>query len=88
MKKIKCPCCGYFTQLVEDDAKPPFELFEICEVCFWQYDAAAHDKPNMRSGANGISLNEAKENYGQFGICAKEHIGKGLVREPIDEELS
>lgn len=82
MIKIKCPCCGYFTQLVEQKDEP---LFEICEVCFWQYDATAHDHPEISIGVNHISLNEARKNYQKYGICKKE--SKHLVRQPLEEEL-
>lgn len=59
MIKIKCPCCGYFTQLVEHEGEP---LFEICEVCFWQYDVPAHKHPDISIGANHISLRQAQKN--------------------------
>ncbi len=59
MNKMKCPCCGYYTIS---------EIFEICEVCDWQYDEVAHDRPNEYvGGANKMSLNKARENYLEFG---------------------
>lgn len=58
MNRIKCPRCGYYTQLVEREDEP---LFEICEVCLWQYDAVAHDKPDTMLGANSVTLNQARE---------------------------
>jgi len=82
MIKIKCPCCGYYTHLLENENEP---LFEICEVCFWQYDAVAHDKPNTIRGANAVTLNQAIENYKLFGISEKRFIGKG--RSPTQDEL-
>lgn len=82
MIKVKCPCCGYYTQLVETSDEP---LFEICEVCFWQYDAVAHDNPNMVIGANHISLYDAQENYKKFGACKEKF--KNDVRKPFLEEL-
>jgi len=82
MINIKCLCCGYYTPQVEREDQP---LFEICEVCFWQYDAVAHDKPNIKIGANHISLNDAKENYKGFGVCKPQF--KHLVRPPLEEEL-
>lgn len=47
MERVKCPCCEYFTFDSREDA-----LFEICEVCFWQYDEVAHDIPDVNIGAN------------------------------------
>jgi hypothetical protein len=82
MLKIKCPCCEYFTH-VTDEADAPF--FEICEVCYWQYDIVAHDNPDKVIGSNHISLNDAKTNYKQFHACKKEF--SALVREPLPEEL-
>lgn len=83
MNRIKCPCCGYYTQLVEREDEP---LFEICEVCLWQYDAVAHDKPDTMLGANSVTLNQARENYKMFGVSERRLIGKG--RNPLPEELS
>ncbi len=79
MKKVKCPCCGNYTHDEE------LHLFQICEVCFWQYDEVAHEKQNLIIGANHISLDEAKKNYKEFGVCKRgnEH----LVRKPLEEEL-
>ena len=82
--KIQCPCCGYYTHESESVDAP---LFEICPVCFWQYDVVAHNQPDRIIGANHISLNDAKKNYKQYGICKPRHIGKNLVREPLPEEL-
>jgi len=78
--RVQCPCCEYFTFGSEEEA-----FFEICEVCFWQYDEVAHDTPEISRGANHISLKLAKENYKKYGVCKIEH--KRLVREPVDEEF-
>lgn len=82
MIKKKCPCCGYYTQLVEHEDEP---LFEICEVCFWQYDRTAHDRPCVAGGANNISLKDARKNYKQFGVCTPGY--ERHSREPLEEEL-
>jgi hypothetical protein len=68
--------------LVEQDDEP---LFEICEVCFWQYDAVAHDKPDTMKGANRITLKQAQENFRQYGVCKPEF--KNKIRAPLEEEL-
>jgi hypothetical protein len=44
----------------------------------------AHDKPEINIGANHISLNQAKGNYGDFGVSEKKF--KDSVREPYNEE--
>lgn len=80
MDRKICLCCGYFTVESDDEV-----IVEICEVCFWQYDVVAHNKPNTMKGANHVTLNEAKNNYKTFGACEKRFINK--VRSPKREEL-
>jgi hypothetical protein len=80
MRKV-CPCCGYYTAEVEDYDDI---CFEICPVCFWQYDAALHDKPDMIA-ASHVSLNEARKNYKRYGACKEKF--KNDVRPPFPEEL-
>jgi len=80
MTRKQCPCCGFYTVNSEDEV-----IVDICEVCFWQYDKAAHDYPDKNIGANHISLNEAQNNFKKFGACKKEL--KTMVREPLKEEL-
>ena len=82
--KIQCPCCGYYTHESEAVGDP---LFEICPVCFCQYDIVAHNQPDRIIGANHISLNDAKENYKKYGICEQRFIGKNLTRKPLQDEL-
>ena len=82
-KKLKCPCCGYYTIDSDDEV-----VVDICEVCLWQYDEIAHEYPNKVIGPNKISLNEAKFNYKMFGVSKKKYIGKGLNREPFKDELN
>ncbi|TMV43347.1 glycosyltransferase [Paenibacillus mesophilus] len=80
MVRVQCPCCDYFTFDSIEDA-----LFEICEVCFWQYDEVAHDRPKVNIGANHISLDHARENYKKYGACEERF--KAMVRMPLNEEL-
>ncbi len=75
--KIQCPCCGYCTIESDDEV-----IVDICDICLWQYDEVAHDNPDKISGANKISLNEAKENFLKYGISKTRHIGKGMNRKP------
>ena len=82
-KKLKCPCCGYYTIDSEDEI-----IVEICEVCLWQYDEAAHKNSEKIIGANKISLNQAKNNYKQFGVSKKEYIGKNINRTPSEDEIN
>jgi len=74
-KKYQCPCCEYYTIEKKHD---------ICEVCSWQYDEVAHDKPDTMRGANSVTLNEARENYKKFG--ASDEASKQNVRPPRECE--
>ncbi|WP_336774108.1 CPCC family cysteine-rich protein [Paenibacillus sp. MMO-58] len=78
---IQCPCCGYFTICSDDEV-----IVDICEVCFWQYDLIAHERPHISIGANKLSLDEAIRNYKKHGVCKLKK--KHLVREPLAEELT
>ncbi|WP_074114343.1 CPCC family cysteine-rich protein [Paenibacillus sp. P46E] len=80
MRKTMCPCCGYYTIESNDEV-----IVEICDVCFWQYDVVAHMYPDRSIGANHISLNQARENYIQFGVCKKEY--DEMVRKPLPCEF-
>ena len=82
MKKIMCPCCGYYTHETEFKAGP---LFEICEVCLWQYDEVCHDKPDTMTGANSVTLNQARKNFKRIGVKDERLIGG--ERMPLDDEL-
>lgn len=74
-----CPCCGNRTLDPEDSA------FEICPVCFWENDPSQVRYPD-ETGANDISLNEARKNYAEFGACAERFID--YVRKPLPEEIA
>ncbi len=76
----RCPCCGYLT--IDDSEEV---ITDVCDVCFWQYDEAAHREPNRIIGANKVSLNTAKENFKSFGAVEKRFIT--LVRAPYDDEI-
>lgn len=78
IKRMKCPCCGYYTII---------EIFDICDVCYWQYDETSHDSPNKISGANKISLHEAILNYRKYKVCKTKYINKNSVSSPLNEEL-
>jgi hypothetical protein len=80
MMRLQCPCCDNFTVDSDDEV-----IVDICDVCFWKYDAIAHEHPDRNIGENHISLTQAKENYRQFGVCKIEFIL--MVRKPLEEEL-
>lgn len=51
-----CPCCGarVVTTLGE---------YEICDVCGWEDDPVQSAHPDYASGANKVSLNQAREEW-------------------------
>jgi len=79
--KYKCHCCGYYTL-----SEKPNGSYEICPVCFWEDDIVQLNDPDYRGGANKVSLNQARKNYIEFGVCEIEM--KKYVREPNDDEIT
>lgn len=76
----RCPCCGYLT--IDDCCAV---ITDVCEVCFWQYDEGAQDKPDKIIGPNKVSLNTAKNNYKLLGAIEERFIN--MVRMPYEDEL-
>ena len=63
--KYRCPVCG----------KHSFEEiggYEICQICGWEDDPLQRREPDLRGGANSMSLNEAREAYRMGGKDEKE----------------
>ncbi len=75
-----CACCGFLTL-----SENTHDTFEICPVCNWEDDDVQYEHPNFRGGANIESLNEARENYKQFGASSRERIKN--VRGPLPDEI-
>ena len=83
-EKVSMSLLGYYTlqnTFITDKDEP---LFDICEVCYWQYDPVAHEKPDTIIGANSVSLNQAKINYKEYGASNLRFIS--YVRKPHWEE--
>ena len=72
---VHCPCCNFISLSQQDS-------FEICPICFWQNDVLDDEG---YSGANGITLQEAKENYRKIGACSEEMIKNILPKLFIDQ---
>ena len=79
MKKYKCPCCGYYT-LREVGS----DTYEICRVCYWENDLLSLQYPDEASGANAISLNQARENFMTFGASEERFIRFVRLPEPSE----
>ncbi len=73
-----CPCCGNRTLDPDDSA------YEICPVCFWENDPYQMRNPE-ETGANKVSLKQARKNYSEFGACEKSFLE--YVRKPYPEEM-
>ena len=54
---FKCPVCGKYTFQSGPGS------YEICPVCGWENDKAQYKDPNLKGGANRLSLKEYKKQY-------------------------
>lgn len=64
-----CPCCGY------DSLDPSSRLqYSICEIGFWEDDPVQFEDPDFVSGANRVSLNQARENFARLGSCEEDMV--------------
>jgi hypothetical protein len=79
-KRFACLCCGYLTLSEE----PP-GTYDICPVCWWEDDDVQARDPAFRSGANVVSLDDARKNFKSFGASDQRFVGE--VRKPTDEEF-
>jgi hypothetical protein len=77
--RFPCPCCGYLTL----EEEPP-GTYQICPVCVWDDDNLQFERPNLRGGANDVSLNEARRNFRRHG--ASERRLRRLARLPRPDE--
>jgi hypothetical protein len=77
--RYPCPCCDHLTL-----QEPPGGSYDICPVCFWEDDGVQLSDPRYEGGANGVSLEEARENYRRFGACEERVLP--YVRPPADGE--
>ena len=50
--KTKCAVCG-----------TDVDRFDICDNCGWQDDGVQSNDPDLKGGANKMSLNEARAAY-------------------------
>jgi hypothetical protein len=76
---FQCPCCGYYTF-----DEPSGGSYALCEVCFWEDDPIQLDTPDS-CGANQVSLQEAQQNYAEFGVSEREFTR--YIRAPYADEL-
>jgi hypothetical protein len=65
--KYKCPVCGNFT--IE-------QKFDICPICYWEYDPIDIKNPELISNSNKLSLYVARSNYCKYGISSLKYLNK------------
>ncbi len=53
---LPCDCCG--SKVIRERA-----AFEICPVCGWEDDPAQARDPDLKGGANALSLAEARAKW-------------------------
>ena len=80
MKKYQCPCCECFTYNVP----PKEDCGYICPVCFWENDPFITSDSDPSDLNHGITLNQAKNNYLEFGACERKMLR--YVRPPESDE--
>lgn len=66
---LPCPVCRYHTFEVLGD-------WDTCPVCGWNSDPVQETMPNDPTGANGISLNEARRNFEAIGAISSEKLAE------------
>lgn len=79
MDKRPCPCCGFLTL---DQVDPG--TYQICPVCYWEDDEVQLADPSYEGGANQVSLEAARQNYGSLGVSDARF--KDKVRPPTSSE--
>ncbi len=74
-KTVYCPCCGYITLVFGTTG-------EMCPICLWECDQEVDDRLTIPSFLNhGLTLNEAKENFEQFGVIKEEFANQTIPFE-------
>ena len=69
---MQCPCCDHYSL---DD------IYDICPVCFWEYDGFDIDKPDVRSPCNRLTIREARANFRRLGACEADMLPNVLPPE-------
>ena len=74
-----CQCCRYLT------LEEPGWGYEICPVCGWEDEGESDLDIDRVTGANSVSLADARDNFARFG-AANPDIGLRL-RPPLPCEI-
>ena len=73
-----CPCCGYIV------FRHPPGSHKTCPICQWEDDLAQLRFARMPGSANTVSLEEAQQNFADFGAATRRRVIE--ARTPLDEE--
>lgn len=60
-------------------------MYELCPVCFWEYDPHKSADPATNKGANGISLVDARGTFLRIGAMSDAFLSE--VRAPTANEI-
>lgn len=69
-----CPCFSAKGVFAADS------MIDICETCDWEDDHLQRDQPDFDGGANGPSLNQARENFKIYGHSNPEQLRRRADR--------
>ncbi|WP_394746743.1 CPCC family cysteine-rich protein [Spongiimicrobium salis] len=75
-----CPSCDYNTFKKSERLQ-----YSICPICFWEDDPIQFEEPDCKSGANRVSLIQARKNFIEFGSCEKDMIKN--CRKPNKKDI-
>lgn len=76
----KCKCCGHETLPV----LPKDAVAYICPICWWENDVFTADEDESSDENHGLSLNEGRKNYREYGIC-DPRLKQPLGRLPVEK---
>lgn len=62
---LACPVCGYHSL-------PILGNWDVCRVCGWVSDPVQEAVPDEAVGANGVSLNQARQSYAHTGLSSQD----------------
>ncbi len=62
-KEMLCPVCGKLYFAKDKDPYVEKTLGHRCHICGWKYDLEQTEHPELKKGANELSLNQYREWY-------------------------
>jgi hypothetical protein len=62
---LPCPVCDYQSLPIRGN-------WDVCAVCGWKSDPVQEAVPDEPVGANGVSLNQARQNFVRIGLSSED----------------